>query len=174
MSTNTPEVLTNFRLYYDGAKDMMGVVDVTVPDIEPLNASLKGAGILGEITVPIIGHIGPLAMTINFRTISQDVNLFNMPIPHVVDLRGAMQVQDTASGVRKIMPVRISGQGSTKKTSFGKFAVGEGNDSSVELELTRFNLMIDGVENILIDKLNNIYVVNGVDCLEGMNKALGL
>jgi len=171
---NTPEVLTNFRLYYDGAKDMMGVVDVTVPDIEPLNASIKGAGILGELTVPILGHVGALAMTINFRTISQDVNLFNMPVPHVIDLRGAMQVQDTASGVRKIKPVRISGQGSTKKTGLGKFAVGEGNDSSVELELSRFSLMIDGMESILIDKLNNIYTVNGVDCLSDVNKALGI
>jgi len=174
MSTNMPEVLTNFRLYYDGAKDMMGVVDVTVPDIEPLNAAIKGAGILGEISVPIIGHIGAMTMTINFRTVTLDMTLFSMPIPHVVDLRGSLQVQDMATGKRKVKPVRISGQGSTKKTSLGKFAVGEGNDSSVELELTRFNLMIDGVENILIDKLNNVYVVNGVDCLEEVNKALGL
>lgn len=174
MSTNMPEVLTNFRLYYDGAKDMMGLVDVTVPDIEPLNASLKGAGILGEISVPIIGHIGAMAMTLNFRTITQDMTLFSMPVPHVVDLRGALQVQDTSTGKRKVKPVRISGQGSTKKTGFGKFAVGEGNDSSVELELTRFSLMIDNVESILIDKLNNLYVVNGVDCLADVNKALGL
>lgn len=172
---NIPETLVDFRVYQDGSKDLLGIADVTLPDLEPMNTSIKGAGILGEVSVPVIGNFGALGMTVNFRTINSDLlSVFGRSGPHNLDLRGAIQVQNASNGSRRIMAVRLSVTGTVKKTGLGKFSKGEGNDSSVELEITRIVITIDGVEKFLLDKFNNQYRVAGEDQLADINGALGI
>lgn len=176
MTTNIiPEILVDFRVYKDGSKDLLGIADVTLPDLEPLNSSIKGAGILGEVNVPVMGNFSAMTTTLNFRTINNDlVAVFGKSGPHSLDLRGAIQVQDASSGARKIQAVRLSIVGTVKKTGLGKFSKGEGNDSSVDLEITRIVIYIDGQEKFLLDKFNYQYRVDGVDQLADISSALGI
>ena len=165
----------DFRLYQDGGRDVLGPIDVTLPDLEPTNTAIKGAGILGEVNVPVIGSFGAMTMTITFRTINSDLlAVFGKTGPHNLDLRGAVQVQDASNGGRKIQAVRLWVTGTVKKTGLGKFSKGEGSDSSVELELTRIVISIDGAEKFALDKFNNQYRVAGVDQLSAINSALGI
>ncbi len=174
-TNNIPEVLVDFRVYQEGSKDLLGIADVTLPDLEPMNTSIKGAGILGEVSVPVIGNFGALTLTVNFRTINSDLlTVFGRSGPHTLDLRGAIQVQDAAAGSRRIQAVRLAVTGTVKKTGLGKFSKGEGNDSSVELEITRVVIYIDGAEKFLLDKFNNQYRVAGQDQLAEINSALGI
>ncbi|MCP3921911.1 MAG: hypothetical protein GY714_04920 [Desulfobacterales bacterium] len=177
MSNFIPETTAGYKVFYGASAastDLLGIADVTLSELTPLSTSLKGPGIIGEINVPIMGQVGSMTMSMNFRTINKDLSVFAMPQPHPIDLRAGVQQIDAATGERTIQKVRIIAMGSTKKVALGKFAMGEGNGSSVELEITRFTMMLDDVPNIVIDKLNNIYTVNGVDMLGGLNEALGI
>ncbi len=42
-----PEKLINFRVYEDG-DDLVGVADVTLPTLDAMTETVKGAGIAGE------------------------------------------------------------------------------------------------------------------------------
>ncbi len=176
MTTNTiPETLVDFRVYQDGSKDLLGIADVALPDLEPMNTSIKGAGILGEVSAPVIGNFGAMTMTLNFRTINNDLlSVFGKAGPHSLDLRGALQMQNASTGTRRILAVRLAVIGTVKKTGLGKLAKGEGNESSVELELTRIVIFLDGVEKFLLDKLNFQYRVAGRDQLSDISRALGI
>ncbi len=168
-----PEAVAGYKVYYGGTLDLVGVADVTLSDLEPISTSIKGPGILGEVNVPIIGQLGALSMSMNFRTISSNLSTFAEPKPHSITLRAAIQELDASQGTRRIQKVRIECTGSTKKVGLGKMVIGEGNDSSVELELTRFQLIINDVDSIEIDKLNNVYKVNSVDMLGELNNSMG-
>ncbi len=175
MSNFIPETTAGYKVFYGGqTSDLLGIADVTLSELSPLSTSLKGPGIIGEINVPITGQLGSMTMSMNFRTINKDLSIFANPTPHSVELRAGVQAIDPATGERTIQKVKIIGVGSTKKVALGKFAMGEGNGSSVELELTRFKVLLDDVENISIDKLQNIYSVNGENVLAKLNEALGI
>lgn len=48
MDKNIPEKLIDFRCYSDGT-DLLGMVDVTLPKVDLMSETVKGAGIAGEI-----------------------------------------------------------------------------------------------------------------------------
>ena len=52
---NVPEKLINFRVYNNGA-DLVGSADVTLPKLNAMTQTVKGAGIAGEIDSPVLGH----------------------------------------------------------------------------------------------------------------------
>ena len=174
-TNNIPETLVDFRVYQDGNRDLLGIADVTLPDLEPMSADIKGAGILGEVNVPVIGNFAALTLSLNFRTINNELlTVFGKSGPHSLDLRGAIQVQDASNGARKIMAMRLAVTGTVKKTGLGKLTKGEGTDSSVELEVTRIVIYIDGAEKFLLDKFNYQYRVDGEDQLADISSALGI
>ncbi|MCP3923332.1 MAG: hypothetical protein GY714_12180 [Desulfobacterales bacterium] len=170
-----PEVVAGYKVFYgEGSEDMLGVADVTLPDIEPQKVELGGVGLLGKTEIPLIGHIGALNMTIKFRTITNKMNVFAKPVAHIVSLRGGIQVTNSQNGIRSIQDIRIDVVGSAMKTSLGKFLIGEGTDSSVDLSLTKIKVLVDSFEFLEIDKFNNIYKVDGVSVLDDINRAMGV
>ena len=52
---NVPEKLINFRVYENG-NDLIGIADVTLPKVDYMTETVKGAGIAGEIDSPVKGH----------------------------------------------------------------------------------------------------------------------
>ncbi len=170
-----PEVLNNFKVFYgDEATESIGVATVTLPEITPKKVSLSGPGILGDLDMPLDGHTENMTLTINFRTITGQLNVFAKPIKHTLSIRGALQATNNTTGARIIQAVKVDVLGYVSKFAPGKFTIGEGTDSSVELNLTRLNITLDGANYILIDKLTNQYSVGGVDQLADINRALGI
>lgn len=54
--TELPSLLVNFRVYDGDSNDMIGVADVELPKLEAMTETLKGAGVSGEIDMPVLGH----------------------------------------------------------------------------------------------------------------------
>lgn len=51
---NVPEKLINFRVYNNGA-DLVGSADVTLPKLNAMTQTVKGAGIAGKLIPPFWG-----------------------------------------------------------------------------------------------------------------------
>lgn len=169
-----PEKLNDFRVYLNGSSDLKGIVDLTLPSFEPLTESVKGAGIAGEYESPNIGHFQSMKLTLNWRVLNDDLSKFLAPVAQKIDCRGANQEFDAATGTYSMKSVRVLVQGTPGKIEPGKMEKGSPYEASTEIEVTYIKIEIDGKTVVELDKLNYKYVVNGVDYLAEVRKALGL
>ena len=173
MANKIQERLTNFRVYLDGT-DLLGVADVTLPDIEALSDTVKGAGIAGEVDSPILGHYGSISMSLNWRTLTENTMKLAKPKAHHLELRGSVQVYDASAGAYSVVGQKIVVKAVPKKIGLGKMDVAAAQDSSSEFECNYIKIILNGVDKLEIDKYNFICVIDGEDFLAETRTALGL
>ena len=120
---NVPEKLINFKVYQDG-NDLVGIADVQLPSLDAMTETVKGAGIAGEFDSPVLGHFGSMETVLNWRTLEKRNIRLAMQTGVNLDLRGAQQIYDSASGKYKVGNVKCVVRGVPKKTELGKLDVG--------------------------------------------------
>ena len=167
-----PEVINNFNVYNDNSKKLVGVTsEVTLPDFSSMTATLDGAGFLGEMDVPVPGHFGSMEQEIPFKNLYTDIfSLFKVGATVALTLRGSMQILNSSSGSMSYVPLKISFKGYTKKLTPGKVKSASTMDSSITLELSYIHIEINNVSMLKLDKLNNVFVIDGKDQLAAINK----
>lgn len=160
-----------YNVYLDGKK-LVGISDeVTLPDFEALTETLSGAGILGEIDEPLLGHFKASEMEIPFRTLNEYMfRLASMSKALNLTLRASTQTIDTGNINTGAMPSRIVIKGKNKAITGGKLKQGEGTGSSIKVEITYILIEVNKVKKFELDKLNFVYKVNGVDLLAAIRK----
>lgn len=170
---NVPEKLINFRVYQDG-DDLIGIADVTLPTLESMTETVKGAGIAGEIDSPVLGHYSSMELELNWRTIEDTNVLLASPKGVQLDLRGAQQVYDSSAATYVVVPVKVVVSGVPKSTELGKLDVGTTSDTKNTIEVNYIKITIDGSEVLEVDKFNYICSIGGTDYLSEVREALGL
>ena len=174
MATNAiPEILQGFEVYESGGVAVKGIVDVTLPGLEAMTETVKGAGIAGEYETSVIGHYKAMSLSLKYRTVTEFLLSLSAPKVHALDLRGGIQSKDQATATVRTIPIRVAVRCMPKKTEPGKFEPGAGMDSSNEFNCTYLKITFDGKEMVEIDPLNYICVINGKDYLEELRAALG-
>lgn len=168
-----PEKLINFRVYQDG-DDLLGVSDVTLPKLEAVTETVKGAGIAGEIDSPTIGHFGSMELELNWRSLAKTNIVLAKPTGVALDLRGAVQMNDPATSTLKPVPVKIVVRGMTKNTDLGKLEMGATTDTKNTIEVTYIKIDVDSQTVLELDKFNYICNIDGEDHLAKVRTALGL
>lgn len=100
MSKNIPTKINNYNVYNEGEK-LLGVGDeLTLPDFEATSETVSGAGILGEIDDPTIGHFGNMQLEIPFRTLDKEAtNMMDQTRAVQLTIRGAAQEIDSAGNI---------------------------------------------------------------------------
>lgn len=156
-----------YNVYLDGKK-LIGVSDeVTLPDFEALTETLSGAGILGEIDEPLLGHFGASEIEIPFRTLNNDMfKLANMQSAISLTLRMSTQTIDEAKMSTDFLPSRIVIKGKNKALTGGKVKQGSGTGSSLKVEILYILIEVNKKPKFELDKLNFVYKVDGKDLLK--------
>ena len=163
----------NYEVYVEGSR-YLGTASVDLPDINYLTNEIKGAGIAGQIDVPTRAHTENLECTFHWRNIfTRPIYLLNQDAV-MVSLRSAVQVYDAATGVTKILAVRIDVRCLSAGATLGKLEPGEQSDSENKFNLDYIKIMVNGEVVLEHDKFNFVHVVNGVDLLSSVRAALGL
>ena len=170
---NVPEKLINFRVYQDGA-DLLGVADVSLPSLEAMTETVKGAGVAGEVDSPVLGHYGSMEVQLNWRTLYKPNALLAAPKGVMLDMRAANQVKDSESGAYKVQAIKCVVRGVPKNSELGNLDVGTTSDTATTIEVDYLKVTIDGEDVIELDKYNYICKVGGVDYLSEVREALGL
>lgn len=168
-----PEKLINFRVYQNGS-DLIGIADVTLPNLEAMTETVKGAGIAGEIDSPVLGHYSSMELELNWRTLEKPNVLLASPKGVKLDLRAAQQVYDSSAGAYVVRPVKIVVSGVPKNTEPGKLDVGTTSDTKNTIEVNYIKITIDGEDVLEVDKFNYICNIGGTDYLAEVREALGL
>ena len=165
--------LVNYEVFIAGTRKL-GMADVTLPKIKYKTTTLKGAGIGGDIDMPTIGQTDSMELSIKWRTINEDVSVLLEPKAHDLEIRGANQHLDAASGEIVIDAVKINVRAMPKEGDLGKLDPASNTDSSNSLECLYIKVTINGKVKLEIDKLNYIHVINGTDYEAAVRDALGL
>ncbi len=168
-----PEKLINFRVYQDGA-DLIGISDVTLPKLEAVTETVKGAGIAGEIDSPTLGHYGSMEVELNWRTLLKSNIVLAKPKGVNLDLRGACQMNNSESGTLETVPVKVVLRGLPKSTDLGKLEMGSTTDTKNTIEVTYIKISVNGETVLELDKYNYICNIDGTDYLAEVREALGL
>lgn len=163
-TASMPEQITQYNLYNSDDK-FVGITEITLPTFDPQTNTISGAGINGEYESSVPGAFGSSEIEIPFRIFNQQAADLMKVDGSILFLRAA--VKETEASTLKIrnkqMKVTIGGE--QKGLTLGTCGNGKTMDSSVKLEVKYYKHEYDNLTLLEIDKLNNVYVVNGVDQL---------
>ena len=168
----TRDAVINYAIY-ENANEYYGTAQVQLPDLTLLTAAISGAGIAGNVESVILGHMDAMTMTINFNTFCREQAALAEVRPHELDIRVAQQASDSSTGTIGTDAIKHIARVIPKKISPGKVAPASTADASGEYAVQYFASFINGRKVNEIDPLNFICIINGVDCLAAVRKALG-
>lgn len=165
MGKNIPTKVNRYNVYNE-AERLLGVgEEMPLPDFESSSETVSGAGILGEIEDPTIGYFTNQEMDVPFRVLDQEaVDLLDQTKTVRLTIRGATQTVDS-EGEIKFRSIRVVVRGRSKKFSPGKLKAGNGMDTGVGLTVLYILIEVDGKSVLELDKLNEVYKINGKDML---------
>ena len=158
---------------YEGANEFLGMAEVALPEFSTMAEEIKGAGIAGALSGPYIGHLEPMTLGLNFRSVTKSAVQLMEPRNHQIEIRAAQQKWNNNTGKNEIDTIKHIATGMPLKYAPGKVAPASPADSSGEYSVSYYALFINGERVIEVDIINFIFFVNGVDYLEDVRKALG-
>lgn len=169
-----PEQTIAYRVYYYG-KDLLGVAKIDMPELKPLTETIGGSGVAGEYESPTLGMMG--SMTAKLAWTSQTKNfysLLNTLVPPMLECRASVQMVDEVTGLRKPVALKVTMFCQVKSSALGALETGKKHGSESEFEVNRLLVELDGETMLLLDKLNFMHSVQGVDVLLPVRRHLGL
>ncbi len=170
--SSIPGKTDNFRVYVGGT-DYVGTAEVTLPDIERLTDTIKGAGILGELDMPS-NQFKAMSLKLSFNSTNALTAQLMKPGKQEIELRSVVTEFDNSEGDYAQTGRKYTIYGSNKKATGGKIAVGEKMGNEFEFSVFYYKEEIDGEESVEIDVVNYKYIVDGVDYLEEQRSLLGM
>lgn len=168
-----PERLVNFTCYGGAAAAFLGMTDIELPSFEAMKETISGAGIAGEYDSPVPGHFTSQKVKLKWRTLTREALGILAPVRQVFDVRGAIQLQDSAAGALITQALRVECTGQPATQNLGKLEVGKVMGVETDIEIAVIRISIDGVPLIELDKFNMIFRVGATDYLAAVRQALG-
>lgn len=162
MSNQIPERLIAFNAY-DGNNVLLGVVDVELPEIVFMSDTVSGTGIMGEIDSTTIGHTEGMETTINYRTVIDRALKMLSPKGRTLTFRAAQQIANGATGASEAEGLRVTMTVKPKSFAPGTLAPAATTDSSSVFSVTYIAIYLKNKEHLVIDKLNQVFRIEGVD-----------
>ena len=167
-----PESNVVFELYEDGT-NYYGLTQATLPNIAFIVAQINGAGINGNVDVPIAGMMEAMELSLNFRSPTEAATQLSAPKTHHLDLRVAAQYWDTVGAEYGIEADKYVLVTRPKAMNPGNIQPATPADSANTFSVVYYAGYRDGQKIGEIDPMNYIGWVNGVDYFAPIRKALG-
>lgn len=157
--------------FFDNNTEVEDNVSCQLPSIENGTTAVKGAGILGALEMPSSAQLNAMVFSASMRSINKTNISCAAPGVHNIEVRFVKDVK-TDNGTMIPQGTKIFITGIFKKYDPGKVEENGTMDGSIEYEVLRYRIVINGEEVLLIDKVNFIYIVNGVDYMKDIRAAL--
>ena len=155
-----------------GNKLLSDVTTITLPDLELLSETFRGAGVNGEIDLPTYGQFGSLVVEVSHNGMSRDtVRTFGMETQEL-EHRWASQVLNSDTGNSEVVGKKLIFRGLPKKLGLGSIEPNKAEETSSSFEIVYMKYVIGNDAVIEIDKLNDVFKVNGVDYSAAIRNAL--
>lgn len=163
----------SFNSYLNESGKLQLLEDLTsvqLPSVENGSDTLSGSGLMGPIDMPSMFNVAAMSCDLNFRHINAGSTKLMSPGEKTLIFKWA--VDKFEKGVNDFVVNTATVKGNMKKTDFGKIESQAKADGAMSFEITYYKLVLNNVVVLELDKLNQIYVVNGVDYMEKLRSAL--
>ena len=176
-----PDKINNFNVYsgeVTPTSKIQGVTDeVTLPTATYMSETINHAGFAGEIDSPTVGQLQSMEMEIPFANISESGMKIVADDAKPIVLKGAQEFIDSESRHKSFQGRTITSIGMTKAINFGSLKKSGAGNPSITKELTYYKDELEDAEGkkttlTEIDKINGVFVINGVDMFSNINQFL--
>lgn len=144
----------------------------TRPELAMLTDGVSGSGIMGEIDMPTQGQLDSMEVEVVLNKTNARVIEMFAPGAHKMEARWVTNVLNSATGKSAIQANKEIITYLPKTLAMGEVVNNETNEATLTGEVLTYQYIIDGKEVIKIDKLNNVFKVNGKDYSSAIRKAL--
>jgi len=150
-----PNHVANYSIFKDGRR-LIGLADVTLPNLQNLTDSLKGSGIFGEIDMPIQAHFQAMTVTMNWLTITDDAVFATIQDGAQLDAWAAVQNHNSATGKIIHEGWRFVMTTAPKSFNLGKLEVGTKGEAVSEYELIGIRALHNDIVRFELNKENAV------------------
>ena len=146
----------------DNNVEIASQVGVDLPGITLTTQEVSGAGYMGKSDLPITGQVEGMELKISTQGLSADQMVLARSGRHQITLRFA---QDSMSVQKGIIPEGCKIYATTVFKSMDGGSIKNANpyESAVTHEVLRYQMIVNGVEVLLINREAYKYIVNGAD-----------
>ena len=170
--TNINPAVINYAMY-EKDEEYVGLAQVTLPSLNMLSTTVKGAGIAGEIESVLIGQMGAMQVQIQMLTLTkQGISLAEQRI-HTWEFREVQQTVDGRTGAHSPEAVKHVIKAFPKQMDGGTLTPQSTSSPNISGAVYYWVEYRNGVKVLELDPINYICFMNGVDYLEPVRTALG-
>lgn len=159
--TDIPGAVAGTTVYSDGALVARNAT-VTLPEVSMTTVELPAGG---TVEMPVPGLVDAMEMTVTLGASDDGFGDLSSPVPHEVEVRWAQQMVD-AQGKTKMVGYKAFANAYAKTIPGVSLEVGSAGENEMTLGCTRYRLVKDGEEILLIDQLNGIFKVMGTEYVD--------
>ena len=161
-----------YKLYENGI-ELPGVVKVTGTAIKYKQTTSRGAGIMGDIGIPLAGMIDAMTVSMEFSSHDALVQL-GANEWHDIQIYDASQHFDAVTKTEEMRRTRFEMSIRPTELNMGDIQTcGEWN-AKASFSMCQYAVYVNDVEQIFIDQLNIIHRINGKDSAALLRKAIGM
>ncbi len=166
--------VVNFEVYLKGTSRLLGMANVELPNIEYETIEMKGAGLMGTLTMPVRGNLNSLEMKLTWRTLEKAAAEITKHESISLSLYSDQEHYDGGTGKFSDPSHHIEVVGVPKTLNLGKWEPSSTVDAETTLEVVTMTYRISNKTVLEFDKLNYVFKINGADQTAAYKKAVGL
>lgn len=141
---------------------------LTLPSITPITAEIKAGG---TIELPITGQVEAMELSITLAGADKGMGALSSLRTHNIEARWVQDVMQS-DGTTRCVGCKAFFRAYAKEVGGLSVEVGEASENEFTFGVTRYQLFADGKELWLIDQINDILRVNGVDYAKDLSALL--
>ncbi len=168
-----PNGHVDYMMYKNGGP-LIGVAKITMPSIKNKTVSATGAGLMGDVTIPLAGMIEAMQIKIEFSSVADAAVELGTNEWHDVAVYVADQYFDSIDRKEELEQVRFEMSIRHVGSTAGTIATASAADASGDYSVCKYTVYKNGKKVVDIDQFNQVHEVNGKDCAADVRKAIGL
>lgn len=168
-----PNGHVDYMIYKNGGA-LIGVGKITVPTVKYKTVTATGAGLMGDVTIPLAGMIEAMVANIQFTSVTDAAVELGSNEWHDISVYVAEQYFDSVNRREEIEQTRFEMSVRPTETNMGTIATASAADASGSYSVCKYTVYKDGRKVVDLDQFGQVHEVNGVDCAADVRKAMGL
>lgn len=165
-----PGIIKDAIVRKDGTEELVGIANITIPDIQNKVETITGLGVT-EYEHVLDTAFDAMSLVLKFSGITKAVNFSKGKVASLI-IKIAASGLDDSTHEEAMEVATISVKGRVKRRSGGEVGVATKNEPEIELALTYYKYEIEGETITEIDTLNKIAIIDGEDLRATLNNKL--
>lgn len=158
---------------YDNIERLLGVANVTMPSLSFLTTQISGAGVAGNIEA-VMPLLEAMTLGMQWLTLNEGALSLCGPERHTITLREVQRQESALNRQMEIVPMKHVFVAVPKSLSGGSLAQATPSNPNGEYAVRYWKATRGDQVLIEIDPTAYKCVINGVDYLEPVRKAMGM